>query len=317
MGDSTWYRGTAIGVQPAPAGTVYHDFGEGVYLTDTLKVAKMYAETRADGLNSKAVVYEVKLDLSRMNVWDLRKDAAFQNFLKQGGATFTNEDAMRLSTKGYSEMFQFFVKSNKLQARYAQADVIIGPELIRGGMQMCILHKGGRPSRVAQEVLPQLRLIWAGGKNIEPVPAPRPPRSNGPGPGREPWITANHPLRQKLGDQSLMTGLGQELINMNMRNMDANIFRAAEQELNGRLAKQIQQMLARGEGVLAIICAMQTRWTDGAGQQFRIYYATYLQSGPDPDTAAQRFHNTPSLVATAENQDRIYYYRWYPPHIVY
>jgi hypothetical protein len=48
-----WYRGEAIGVEPAKPGTTdLNDLGDGMYLTDDPEVAKDYAELRAAELST-------------------------------------------------------------------------------------------------------------------------------------------------------------------------------------------------------------------------------------------------------------------------
>jgi len=48
-----WYRGEAIGVEPAEPGTTdLNDLGDGMYLTDDPEVAKDYAELRAAELST-------------------------------------------------------------------------------------------------------------------------------------------------------------------------------------------------------------------------------------------------------------------------
>ena len=298
-----------------------HDFGDGVYFTSDFDVAKQYAELRQKGPDSKAMIFEVKIDLGRANVWDLRKDPRWQEFLRDGPGSMSHEQIIRLANENYGRMFENFVKTNKLEARLLAADVVIGPEYVRGGVQLCIRHRNGQPSELAASTLPQMRLVWQNGKKIEPLPTP----SNyargagvGPGSGAVPLNvpTANSPLRQALGNQAAMAALGQAIIDMNMRNMDRNLFRAAEEDLNGRLAGQIQTMLSRGDGVLAIIAAFQTKWFDGTGNKWRRYHNTYLEPGPDPDAAANRFFGRPAMNALEEGQELIYYFRWYPSHAV-
>jgi hypothetical protein len=314
MADSVWFRGLVDTVRPSAPGEHYHDFGDGIYFTDTYQVAVNYAEKRAEKASGDKLVYEVRFDTKGLEIWDLRKDTEYQKFLKQGGASVKNEDAMRMSTKGYSEMFQFYIKSNKLEAKLQRTDIIIGPEYFQGGMQMCILHKNGQPTRLAALVLSQFRLIWKNGKKIEPIAAPNwlPRVRRETQPMNVP--TTNNPLGRVLGNQNAMIAFGQAIIDMNQRNMDRNVMRAAEDDLSGRLALQLQRMLSQGTGVLAIIAAFQTTWIDGAGQQFRSYHSTYLEPGPDPDTAADRFHSRPSMDVYKPGQELIYYYRWFPSY---
>lgn len=322
MGESVWYRGTTEGVPAVSGGAVIHDFGDGIYFTNKFEVAKMYAETRQNGSGARALIFEVRMNLAAgTNVWVLHEDPAWRAFLNEKLGSLTNEQVIQAANENYGKMFQNFVRAKKLEARLQAADVIIGPEYVRGGMQLCIRHRNGQPSPLAAQMLPQLRLVWQNGKKVEPLPAP--PNyarrgSVGPGSGAVPLSipTANSPLRQTLGNQAAMAAFGQGIIEMNMRNMDRNLMRAAEEDLQSRLAKPLQTMLSRGDGVLAIIAAFQTKWIDGAGQQYRSYHNTYLEPGPDPDAAASRFFQRPSMSARREDHEMIYYFRWFPSYTV-
>src|SRR5579862_6511176 len=76
-----WFRGEGVGVLPAAPGSVLHDFGEGVYFTDKVEVAKAYARLRAPLLQQQRV-YSVSIEMKSMRILDLRSDSRWLAFTK-------------------------------------------------------------------------------------------------------------------------------------------------------------------------------------------------------------------------------------------
>jgi hypothetical protein len=170
MALETWYRGTATGSQPASPGTYSHDLLEGLYLTDKLDVAYSYAGTRTTNSDEQLpYVSWGKFDpAARGNVLDLTSGAHQQKWtefesrvLPSEGITF--RAVMARGGGNYGRMFKMFLTENKINVD--SYDILIGPEYIRGGRQMCI-----RKPAVASQI-----------ENIM-VPG-APPKSGGPGLG--------------------------------------------------------------------------------------------------------------------------------------
>jgi hypothetical protein len=138
----TWWRGTAVGVSPAKAGSVAHDFGDGLYLSDQPAVARQYATLRADEIGAGAgaqQLFRADLDPSKLGkVLDLRTDprwARFASSPSHPGSTMTNADLMKIPDN-YPEMFNAWARENGIKV--GDYDAIIGPEYVRGGSQICI-----------------------------------------------------------------------------------------------------------------------------------------------------------------------------------
>jgi hypothetical protein len=135
----TWYRGEAVGVGPAKPGAHLHDFGDGLYLTDSPQVAGQYAVTRAGDKPLTARTLSVTMEPERLGrVLDLTKDTRWQAFLKSRATpqSLTNEELIRLANENYAPLFEDFVKVNKIPLD--TYDAVKGPEFVRGGTQLCI-----------------------------------------------------------------------------------------------------------------------------------------------------------------------------------
>ena len=132
----TWFRGEVENLSPATdAGPgkpgVVHDMGEGTYLTDRLDVAEQYAETRSpDPATRRVLSGEVDPhELGR--VLDLTEEPDFMNSFNKVKKTLP-----KVSGEPYRNLFNNFLKKKGLKLE--DFDVIIGPEGVRDGKQMCI-----------------------------------------------------------------------------------------------------------------------------------------------------------------------------------
>ena len=134
----TWYRGEGVGVaRTTPGSTAPHDIGDGYYLADSVEAAKAYAMLRAPN-HADQRVFSVKINRSSLRILDLTKDPAWQKHVKPV------ETYIKEANENYGRTFENFVKANKIDL--SQYDAVIGPEYLRGGRQMSILLKGGKPS---------------------------------------------------------------------------------------------------------------------------------------------------------------------------
>ena len=177
----TWYRGEAVGVGPAAPRAHIHDFGEGLYLTDSPTVAGEYAATRAGDKPSTARRLSVTLEPARLGrVLDLTKDVRWQSFLKSRPTPVspTNEALIRLANENYGRLFEEFARANNIHL--TDYDAIKGPEFVRGGSQICI-----RTPKIQAEVRAALTELSAptgipGRAATPPSPAERAGQVDGP-----------------------------------------------------------------------------------------------------------------------------------------
>ena len=134
----TWYRGEAEGVPPARPGSVIHDFGDGLYLTDDSSLAAQYAALRASPHPETGRVLAASFERSLLGrMLDLNTDprwAAYMSETTPGG--LTHEQLIRMANENYWSFFQEFLRRNGLSLD--SFDSIIGPEYVRSGTQMCI-----------------------------------------------------------------------------------------------------------------------------------------------------------------------------------
>jgi hypothetical protein len=136
-----WFRGEAAGVKPSAPGGNLHDFGDGLYLTDTEDVAWQYARTRAQGEYKDYRVFTVQLARSTLgNVLDLTLDRRWDDFMTRADPMFLGKNRLyyvKQQNELYGQFFAEFLKVNKISP--SSYDAVIGPEYVRGGKQLCIL----------------------------------------------------------------------------------------------------------------------------------------------------------------------------------
>jgi hypothetical protein len=148
------HRGQAPGALPVKHGQVLHDFGDGLYLTDSEGVAGEYAELRGAESGSRGEVLSAELDQRVFGrTLDLRSDPRWAEFVNRPtvpGSTTTNEMLIRGANENYSRMFNGFVHENAIDIE--AYDTVIGPEYVRGGNQICI-----RNPEIAEHIRALLR----------------------------------------------------------------------------------------------------------------------------------------------------------------
>jgi hypothetical protein len=139
-----WYRGEAIGDVPAsPGSTAPHDLGDGMYLTDSQRLAKAYAELRTTD-PTKQRVYSVSIDRSSLRVLDLTKDLRWQQHVKPVEPILKTGNANEM----YGRTFENFVRNPAYKIDLNNYNAVIGHDYVRGGKQICILYKNGKPTRL-------------------------------------------------------------------------------------------------------------------------------------------------------------------------
>ena len=159
MGE-TWYRGEGAGVAPAKPGGHEHDFGDGMYLTDTLSVAEVYAKRRATEPGNQRV-YGLTVERQKFGrVLDLTADSRWSAFMMDNKSDKrlmgkSRLDYLRIKQELYGQFFTEFRKKYKISLD--DYDAVIGPEYNLGGKQLCILHKNGTPSALTVKIRARFR----------------------------------------------------------------------------------------------------------------------------------------------------------------
>lgn len=137
MGE-TWYRGEGIGVAPAtPGSTPDHDLGDGMYLTDKVESATEYAKLRAPDARSQRV-WSADINRQSLRVLDLTSDSRWRASLPM------LEPLIKSANENYGRIFKGFIQQNKINL--SDFDAVVGLDYVRGGRQMVILFRGGKPS---------------------------------------------------------------------------------------------------------------------------------------------------------------------------
>ncbi len=303
----TWFRGEAAGGPVSKPGGSIHDFGDGTYLTDRYDVAKTYAETRASD-PTKQVVQTTNIDPNTLGrVLDLRTDPRWaQYFNGPGGKQALDIIKSGRMNEMYGKTFDSFLKANKIDRN--QYDAIIGPEYVRGGNQLCLVHKNGQPT-------PLVATIRASFKPVASVP------TNG---------TPAAPLRATTGvpDLGMPKGVGGRIA----RNQGAaaafgmalgsgiqwlgnkGIQMRIEEDLQTKYKTAIENILNRGEGVLIIIHMQEWSLADYNGMRGRAYHGLSLSGGVSYDDAMEKWTGVSRLLQGPSPGWRCFEnYSWIPP----
>jgi len=308
----TWYRGEAEGVAPSRPGGDLHDFGDGLYFTSDVEVAKLYAQTRANGKGETMRVYQVGIDAPQLGrVLDLTRSPRWAQFLNQRPTpkSITNEQLIKLANENYSRMFQAFVAQERIDID--QYNVVIGPEYVRGGRQLCILMKNGQPSAGAIQTRANFKLIFSGGKPVAPASTAN-VRVGG---GSLPEIpTTNSKIGRMMGNQAAVAMAGVMLESLMMSIGDYGIERQVKQQLQTRFATAIGNSLSQGQGVLVIVSLQQWQQEDFNGMKARMLLSVNIEPGPTMDAALKSWRGIPRLLAGAPpGWDVIETYSWIAP----
>jgi hypothetical protein len=310
----TWYRGEADGVAASRPGADLHDFGDGLYFTSDMDVAKLYASTRANGNTQLTRVYEVAVDQTKLGrALNLTTNQRWAQFLKESAtpATPTNEQLIRLANENYGRVFQAFLQQEGIDLRHY--DSVIGPEFVRGGKQLCLLMKNGQPSRAAVNVRADFKLIFSGGREVETTTVP--PVNVGSAPAVPIDIpTTNSRVGRALGNQAAVATVGIMLESMLMTIGDMGINRQVRRELQSRYGSAIARYLSQGQGVLVIIGLAQWQQEDFNGFKGRMFLTVNIQPGPTAEAAMRSWHSQPHLLPGAPaGYEAIDEYSWIDP----
>jgi hypothetical protein len=317
MGD-TWYRGQSSTVAPSKAGGSIHDFGDGTYLTNSKEVAETYASTRAKsgGQAQVLTIHLERADLGR--VLDLHKDPRWERFLQKPLVPnlphTTPERLIKGANENYGRFFMDFVRQNNISLK--NYDAVIGPEFVRGGSQLCLLHRDGQPSALAVQI--RLRLQPVGAPAV-PAPAsaapkPRVEMMKTQPPLPESLLVNQSRARGVVGNQAAMAVVGQ-LIGGAIQSLgDIGIRRRVESELRTTHAGAIERILGSGQGVLVIMRMQEWNIPDFSGNRARALIGVSVQGGESEDDALYRWRATPRLLAGPANGWRSFeQYAWMGP----
>jgi hypothetical protein len=293
-GSMLWYRGESTNAPPAKAGGHLHDFGEAVYFTSQKAVAEKYADVRVHTSGGTVKVYEVAIQRAELGrVLDLTNDPRWRSFMNTplipGRMDRTPEKLIRLANENYASFFQQFLQRHKIDIR--QYDAVVGPEFVRGGNQLALLHKNGQPSQIAVRI--RAAMVPVGGVQpsgkVAPVNLSIP---SIPGDIFVPKSTA----RRIAGNQGAVAAAGVALGAGIQRLGDYGIQRHIESELTTTHVETIRAILARGQGVLVIINLQEWERPNDIGMRARTFLAMYLQGGSTQADALQQWDSQPRLL---------------------
>lgn len=314
MAKETWYRGEAAGgTASKPGGGSLHDIGEGVYYTSDKKVAKQYADTRAAKLGSSASsrAYQVDIDMSKMRVLDLTKDARWNNYLnRKQTSSHTTRDLIRLANENYSRFFETFLKQQKLSLR--NYDAVISQEFVRGGKQLCILLKNGSKTPLHAKIRSNYALIYSGGKEVsvrqQATTSLKLPANS------VRILRPNSRLRRAAGVRGGAAMIGVALGGLAQWLGNIGIQRRIQKEIETTHAKHINAVFAKGQGVLLIIHLQEWERPNDIGMRARTYLSVNVQGGPSKQQALHAWNWIPRLLQGAPKGWRIVtLYVWMDP----
>ena len=145
-----WYRGEMEGGESSTPGGSIHDFGDGLYFTDDLAIARVYAQTRAPGEAGLQRIYSVTIEDNELGrVLDLRSDRRWLDYLNTAYLPGMNIlSLIRMANENYGRFFQAFADNNGIDLM--QYNAVIGGEYVRGGNQLCVLYNNGLGQQLQQ-----------------------------------------------------------------------------------------------------------------------------------------------------------------------
>lgn len=315
MGE-VWFRGEAIGGPVSKPGGSIHDFGDGMYLTDRVDIAQVYASTRAAGQPDRQSVVAADINVAALRVLDLRTDTRWRSYFDGPGG----KQALDIIKTGrmnefYGESFQDFLKANKIDRN--QYDVIIGPEYVRGGNQLCVVYKDGQStSPLAQTIRNSFKPVSVG----PPLPAQQQQRAvatvgaGGPLPplGGEPKSAFGKVMKNQNAAAAIGVALGSGIQWLG----DIGIERKVKHELETTLLPAVQAILNRGDGVLVIVRLEEWIIPDFNGMRARSLLSVDVAGGRTQEAALNEWRSTPKLLkGPAPGWQSFERYNWIPPQL--
>ena len=304
-----------------PGGSL-HDFGDGLYFTNSKEVAEQYASTRVMAGGGSPQLFHIILPRGHLGrVLDLTADSRWEKFIMQPYGRDPNQTLLSVivnprkganSTRNemYSRFFQIFAEQHKIDLR--KIDAVIGPEYVRGGLQMGILHKDGAPSKLAQDVRMSLRPLGeapqmpirlqqtvSGGTG--PQTRTQPDRTGNLGYDGGALGSALYQVGTQragmIGNQAAVAMLGGALAGLFTSVNDRAIRRNVEAQLSGHHAAAMDSIMRRGDGVLVIIRLEQWAMPDFNGSRMRRLHSVSLQGGKSQQSALNQWQSMPRMFA--------------------
>jgi hypothetical protein len=292
-----WYRGQSSAAAPSKPGGSIHDFGDGLYLTNTPKVAGEYADLRVSEVGGRAQVLQLQVGRAELGrVLDLTADPRWTQYMNRPvmpGAQSPRQLIGGTNNEYYNQVFQGFLKAHKIDLK--QYDAVIGPEYVRGGNQLCLLHKDGAPSATAEMV--RSRLTPVGGS---PAPAGnvKTPTSIVPSVPGKPLAELSR-AKGILGNSNAMAMIGVALGGFLQSLGDWAIGRRVQELLATTNARAIQTILGTGQGVLVIIAMQEWEQPDYNGMRARALMGVSVHGGREQASALHSWQHMARLVEGA------------------
>ena len=256
MGQEIWYRGEAVGVAQTPGRTNPHDFVDGLYLTDRPTVAVKYAELRTTDPSARRV-WSVPIDTGTLRVLDLTTDPRWKKFMGPVAPQLpSNEELIKRVNENYGRLFKQFVQQEKIDLN--KYDAIVGHEYVRGGRQICILNKNGKPSPLQGTLRSQFR-TYSPLRGAVPSNTPRGGITGGRiGPGLKVAGGMAAMLALQFLVQFIWAKLLGKMLDDEMKKLEPEI-RAA---LGGNI-QEVAERLSNGSQAYAVVTVIITEGTMG------------------------------------------------------
>jgi len=297
-GYELWFRGQSTAAPPVLGSQVGgHDLSDGVYYTNDAKVAEEYANVRVrenGGTKQVVQVYVGPSDLGR--ALNLTKDPRWQKYLDTpqipGRMDLTPRAMIKMANQNYPLLFEAFIKAEKIQI--SQYDAIIAEEFVRGGKQLCILHKNGAPSPIANAI----KARWQAPGSLPPRPTIQITPVTVPRQGMSDFnqYMTSRDKRLKNTENSWAV-LGSMLAGAIQDVGDLGIRYQIEKRIKEDHADTIRRIHANGLGVLVIVARAEWEIADFNGMRARMLVGVYVQGGLSPNDAFERYNSQSSLTA--------------------
>jgi hypothetical protein len=313
MGDQIWYRGEAKGGPAStPGGGSIHDLGDGVYLTSDPEVARTYADSRAkkQGHPENARAYYVKIDMTRLRALDLTKDPRWNAYLESRPSGRLTVAQMMKQSEHYGVFFDEFVARNRIDLK--QYDAVIGPEMNQGAKQMCVMLKNGKQTPLHAKIEANSVLFYEGGRVVKLPPMPSPNIKLPPSSAEV--LRVKNPVRRAAGVQGAAAAVGVALAAAAQWLGSVAIERRVRKEIETTHAASIENIFARGDGLLIIVMLQEWKAPNDLGMRARFFLGVAVRGAPDQQTALAAWRNEMKLLPGPEKGMRaIENFVWLPP----
>lgn len=313
-----WHRGQSSIHTTSTSGGHIHDFGEGLYLADSKKVAEIYAKTRAAENGGKPRVLSVDINFNNLKILDLNKDPRWKKFINEpaipNNPNSTPKSLIKLANENYGRMFKAFLKANKINR--SQYDAVIGPEFVRGGNQMAILFHGkNKMSNKAASVVMKLYGVHNPTSKKQPKVTKPIQHQISKNTSSIKTSTFRRGVRGVVARQAGAEMLAQAACKT-MEYVGDYFIDSRIEKYKANHAEAINRIHARGDGALIVI--KMKEWSVADFNQNRVHnlLGVYLSSGKSRLTAISSWHDPmqPKLTEVASKGWRSYYdYIWLAP----